>query len=119
MDAPPGLATRVSSLVAQGLRYWEPRRFVYNGVLGLVVVAEFLLAWPGSRAKVSLDLMLGIFLLAVLANIAYCAVYLVDLFVQFSGLETAWRRGRVVVLLVGTALAAALTHFFAKAAFGP
>ena len=36
--------------------------------------------------------------------------YLVDLFVQFSGLHVAWRRGRVVLLIVGTAFAAAIAH---------
>jgi hypothetical protein len=76
-----------------------------------------MLAWPGSREKLSLDLALGIFLLAVLANIAYCAAYLGDLFVQFSGLHEAWRRGRLVLLAVGIMFAATNTHFFAKGLF--
>jgi hypothetical protein len=50
-------------------------------------------------------------MLAVLANVAYCAVYLADLFVQFSGLHVAWRRGRVVLLIIGTAFAATIAHF--------
>jgi hypothetical protein len=72
------------------------------------------MAWPASREKLSFDLLSGLFMLAVLANIAYCAVYAVDLFVQFSGLHVAWRRGRVVLLIVGTALAATLAHFVAQ-----
>jgi hypothetical protein len=51
------------------------------------------------------------FVLGVIANVAYCAVYAIDLFVQFSGLDAAWRVGRVVLLIVGTAFAAAITHF--------
>src|SRR5262245_6636007 len=102
------LRGRFGASIANALRYWEPRRLVYNGVLAVVVVAEFAAAWPGSRAKLSLDLVLGLFLLAVLANIAYCAAYIVDLFVQFSGLDAAWRRGRVALLIVGTAFAAAI-----------
>jgi hypothetical protein len=82
------------------------------------VLAHFFLGWPDSREKLSLDLALGVFLLAVLANIAYCAAYLGDLFVQFSGLHTAWRRGRTVLLAVGTMFAATITHFFAKGIFG-
>jgi hypothetical protein len=31
---------RVSGYVANGLRYWEPRRLIYNLVLGLVVVGH-------------------------------------------------------------------------------
>jgi hypothetical protein len=100
------------------LRYWEPRRLFYNGVLGLVVLTHFFLGWPSSRDQLSFDLVLGLFLLAVLANIAYCAAYVADLFVQFSGLDAAWRWGRIVLLIVGTAFAATITHFFAKGFFG-
>jgi hypothetical protein len=113
-----GFIARLSGYVANGLRYWEPRRLVFNGVLALVVVAHLLLAWPGSREKLSLDLALGIFFLAVLANVCYCAVYVADVFVQFSGLHQAWRTGRMVLLMVGTAFAATITHFFAKSIFG-
>jgi hypothetical protein len=92
---------------------------IYNGVLAVVVTAEFLVAWPMLRDKLSFDLLLGLFILGVLANVAYCAAYFVDLFVQFSGLDAAWRRGRLAVLIVGTAFAATLTHFFAKGLFEP
>jgi hypothetical protein len=109
---------RLSSYAAKGLRYWEVRRPFYNAVLALVLVTQFALGLPGSREKLSFDLCLTIFLLAVLANVAYCAVYVADLFVQFSGLEGAWRRGRVAIWLVGTAFAATITHFFAKGFFG-
>jgi hypothetical protein len=113
-----GLFARFSGYLAKGLRYWEPRRVIYNGVLILVVLAHLFLAWPGSREKLSVDLVLGLFFLAVLANVAYCAAYVPDLFVQFSGLDAAWRRGRVGLLIVGTAFAATITHFFAKGFFG-
>ena len=113
-----GLVGRLSSYAANGLRYWEPRRVLYNGALAVVVLVHFLLAWPSSGDKLSLDLLLGVFLLAVLANIAYCAAYLADLFVQFAGLEGAWRWGRIVLLAVGTLFAASITHFFARTMFG-
>jgi hypothetical protein len=113
-----GFVARFSGYVARGLRYWEPRRLIYNGALSLVVLGHFFLALPTSRAKLSFDLLLGLFFLAVLANIAYCAVYLADLFVQFSGLDAAWRWGRLVLLIVGTAFAATVAHFFAREIFG-
>ena len=84
-----------------------------------VVTGEFLGAWPLSRDKLSVDLLLGLFILGVLANVAYCAAYFVDLFVQFSGLHAEWRRGRLTVLIVGTAFAATLTHFYARGFFEP
>jgi hypothetical protein len=61
---------------------------------------------------------LSLFLLAVLANVLYCAAYLADLFVQFSGLDIAWRKGRAVLLVIGTAFAGTITHFIAKGLFG-
>jgi hypothetical protein len=113
-----GFFARLSRYAANALRYWEPRRLIYNGVLALVVVLHFCLRWPASRAMLSIDMVLGLFLLAVLANIAYCAVYFADLFVQFAGLDAAWRWGRVILLTVGTAFAATITHFFATGVFG-
>ena len=92
--APVGFFARLSTYVANALRYWEPRRLAYNAVLACIVVAQFVVDLPTSRDKLSFDLLLGLFILAVLANVAYCAAYIADLFVQFSGLDAAWRRGR-------------------------
>lgn len=117
-DPVSSLVTRLSGYVADGLRYWEPRRLVYNAVLAIVVAAHFLLAMPGAWEKLTVDLVLGIFVLAVLANVCYGTAYVADVIVQFSGLNHAWRRGRTVLLIVGTSFAAAITHFFAKAIFG-
>lgn len=114
----PGVAARLSGFVAGALKYWEPRRLVCNGVLASVVLVHFLLAWPGSWDKLSLDLALGIFFLAVLANVTYCCAYIPDVVVQFSGLHEQWQVGRTVLLIVGTAFGATITHFFAKGLFG-
>lgn len=111
------LFSRFSSYAANALRYWEPRRLVYNAVLALVVIGHFISAWPVSREKLSFDLVLSLFLLAVLANVAYCAAYVADIFVQFSGLDAAWQRGRPGLLMVGTAFAATITHFVAQGIF--
>ena len=111
-----GFFARLSAYAADALRYWEPRRLIYNLVLACVVVAHIALV-PAARAKISADSLLGLFILAVLANVAYCAAYGVDLFVQFSGLESAWRRGRVALLIVGTAFAATIAHFVLQQSF--
>jgi hypothetical protein len=112
-----GFLARMSGYVASALRYWEPRRAIYNLVLGGVVLVHFVLAWPASRAMLSFDLVLELFLLAVIANVCYCAAYLADIFVQFSGLESAWRRARVGLLVVGTAFAATIVHFLSRGFF--
>jgi hypothetical protein len=65
--------------VTGAIRYWEPRRLAYNAVLALIVLIYFGLNYPTSRSTLSVDLVLSVFLLAVLANVAYCAAYPVDL----------------------------------------
>src|SRR5260370_22721155 len=66
------------------IKFWEPRRVAYNLVLTAVVVIYFVVSYPLSRAIVSVDFCLGLFLLAVIANVAYCAAYIVDIFAQAS-----------------------------------
>jgi hypothetical protein len=84
---------RVSTYAATALRYWELRRVAYNAALAAIVGLHVVLAWPVSRDKLNVDTLLGMFILAVLANVAYCVAYPVDLFVQFSGLDAVWRSG--------------------------
>ena len=109
--------SQLSTYAANALRYWEPRRLTYNGALAAVVLGHFVFGWPASRDKLSVDLVLGFFILAVLANVAYSAVYAVDLFVQFAGLDRPWRVGRSVLLFIGTAFAAVITHFILQGEF--
>lgn len=113
-----GFIGRVTGYVADALRYWEPRRLLYNLVLGLVVLGHVVGGWPATRAGLTVNMLLGLFVLAVLANICYRAVYVVDLFVQFSGLRDAWAKGRVALLLVGTAFGAVIAHFWSSNLLG-
>jgi hypothetical protein len=109
-----GAQIRFSEAASSALRYWEPRRLLYNAVLFAVVVAHFWEGWPASRAFLQRDMLLGFFVLAVLANVAYCAAYAVDLFVQFSGARSAWPRWRWSVLAIGIAFASVLAHFITQ-----
>jgi hypothetical protein len=113
-----GAGELFSELTTDALRYWEVRRIFYNLLLAAIVVAHFAAAWPHSRELVTFDGALGLFLLAVIANVAYSVVYAADVFIQFSGFRasrSAWRR---VLMVVGFAFAAVLTHFVASGAFG-
>jgi len=113
-----GGSPRFGEFASDALRYWEPRRLAYNAVLLAVVVEHFVTAWPESKAFLTRDPLFVFFMLAVLANIAYCASYGVDLFVQFSGSRVSWGRRRWVVFAVGTAFAAVVAHFFTLAILG-
>ena len=115
-DGSSGRST-FGELATDALRYWEPRRLLYNLALAAVVVGHFVAGWPGSRSILTRDGLMGLFALAVIANILYCAAYAVDLFVQFSGLRGTWPRRRWILLATGTAFAAVLTHFICSGLF--
>ena len=76
---------RLAGLTTDALRYWELRRLFYNGWLALIVIGHFVAAWPASRVAITFDHLLGLFVLAVAANIAYSVVYVADIFIQLSG----------------------------------
>lgn len=104
--------------MTDALRYWELRRLFYNGLLALIILAHLAAAWPASRSSVTFDGVLGLFLLGVLANVAFSAIYLADVFVQFSGFRASRVRWRWILLGVGFSFAAVLTRFFASVVFG-
>lgn len=114
-----GFWSRAGAYVASGLRYWEPRRVIYNAVLVVVVLGHIWAAWPASRDKLSVDLVLVCFVLAVIANILYCSAYVADMFLQFSGLDIATRLGRPILLTIGCAFAAIVAHFVLLGTFSP
>lgn len=118
-DASAGAVARVRDVLSDAIRYWELRRLVYNVVLALIVLTYFVINWPQSRAAASFDGVLFLFVLAILANVCYCAAYLGDVFVQVSGLRDVWRRWRWVLFVVGTVFAAIITRWFALGFFAP
>jgi hypothetical protein len=103
--------------VTDAIRYWEPRRIAYNGVLAAIVLTYFGLNYPASRSTLSLNLVLSVFLLAVLANVVYCAAYPVDIFVSASSYREQWRKYRRVIFMIGVLFAAIITRFFALGIF--
>ena len=109
---------QLRELTTDALRYWELRRVFYNALLAVIVLGHFAASWPASRSLITFDGVLGLFLLAVLANVAYSAVYVADVFIQFSGFRASRTRWRWVLLAVGFAFAGVLTHFFASGVFG-
>ena len=115
----PSFGAPLRDAVSDALAYWEPRRILYNAVLVAVVLVYFAINWPYSRGVISLEGGLFAFILAVLANVCYCAAYLGDVFVQVSGFRQSWHRWRWVLFLVGMAFAAVITRWFAIGFFTP
>ncbi len=99
-------------LLADAVRFWEPRRLVYNLVLAAVVVVWVVTTWPHFRPALTLSSLLLLAILALLANLCYCAAYLVDLPFQHSSLSPVWRRRRWALWLLGTLFAVLLANYW-------
>ena len=105
--------------LTDAIKFWERGRLFYNAILTGVVLLHFVAGYPASKSALSIDFALGVFLLAVAANVAYCAAYLVDLFAQASGFRDLWLRSRWILFAIGATLAAIITHFIAGGMFHP
>src|SRR5258708_33932817 len=98
--------------LTNAIRYWEFKRIFYNLVLAAIVIVQFCLQWPASKALLQFESILGLTILALLANLAYCAAYVVDMIAQFSGHKEIWRGYRWVLFITGIVFAALRTYFF-------
>jgi hypothetical protein len=99
------------------IKFWELWRILYNLTLAAVVIIYFAIAYPSSKSILTVDFCLGLFLLAVIANVAYCAAYILDIFAQASGFRDTWRRYRKLLFVIGTLFAAIITRFIAMGMF--
>ena len=104
--------------LTEALRYWEPRRVLFNLVLAIVTGTVYMANFPHSRREFSFDTLQALIALAVLANIAYCAAYPVDVLIQLSAYRATWLRLRWLLLTTGLVFAAILTNFFSGGLFG-
>ena len=107
----------VRDVLTDAIRYWELRRIAYNAILAAVVVVVFALQWPESRSALSADVAQTLFIVAVLANVAYCAAYVADFVAQYSGFRATWQRYRWLLFLVGVVFASIIARFFAAGMF--
>jgi len=98
--------------LTDAIRFWEPRRLVYNLVLAAVAVAWLVGTWPHFRPALTLWSLLRLAILASLANVCYCAAYLVDIPMQLSAFSAAWSRRRWVLWLLGTLLAVLMENYW-------
>jgi hypothetical protein len=103
--------------VTSAIGYWERRRIAFNALLAAIVLVYFGIHYPASKTVISLNFALILFVLAVLANVAYCAAYFVDVFAQSSGYREEWQKRRWILFLVGMLFAGIITRFFVMGMF--
>ena len=88
--------------------FWERGRLLYNAVLASIVLVGFVLAWPRSAEWFRPPALSTLVQSALLANLAYCAAYFVELLVHFSRYHDKWRRWRWVLFIAGVLFASGL-----------
>jgi hypothetical protein len=104
--------------VADALRYWEPRRVLYNAVLIAVAGLWVVLTWPHFHSVQLMGVPPGdthsvlviLVILALLANVCHSAAYLADISLQFT--FGTWRKYRWTLLLAGVLLAMLIENYW-------
>jgi len=91
---------------------------VYNLILGLIVVAYFIAGLPESSENISVDGILGFLLLAIIANVLFCAAYIPDIFAQLSAFRGIWIRFRWILFTIGLIFSAIITRWISITSFG-
>jgi hypothetical protein len=99
-------------LFAASLRFWEPRRLLYNLALAAVVLLWVVASWPHFRPAFTLLSLLQLTVFALLANVCYCAAYLIDIPMQLSPFSAYWQRRRWTLWIVGTFFAILLANYW-------
>jgi uncharacterized MAPEG superfamily protein len=104
--------------VANALRYWESRRLLYNAVLSAVAAGWVIRTWPHFHSVRLMDVPPGdthpvlmiLIILVFLANVCYCAAYLVDIPLQLTFVN--WHKHRWGLLLTGTLFAILVENYW-------
>lgn len=99
-------------VLGDAVRFWEPRRIAYNAALAVAVLAWAASVWARIRAGILLDRLAAVLVLAVLANVCYCAAYLVEIPVRWSGRREIGWTARWLLWGFGTLLALALANYW-------
>lgn len=106
-------SSRLGEVLHEAIRYWEPRRAVYNIALTAIVIVWIARTWPHFRDALTLSSLLKLAVLGLLANVCYSAAYLVDIPLWRWSFASEWRqRGRLSLWTAGTLFAALLTNYW-------
>jgi len=111
-DALPPAGTSPRASFGEAVKYWELRRIPYNLLLAALVGAWVRVTWPVFRPAVVLPHLPELLVLALLANLCYCAAYIVELSLARSPALESWRRRRWALWVAGVLLALLIAHYW-------
>jgi hypothetical protein len=103
---------RQSVSLKDAVRFWERQRVWYNAVLVLIVALWVVFTWPHFRPAMNLVALGKMMVLALLANLCYCAGYAMEGFIQPLLAREFWERARWIVWAAGTLLAVVLSNYW-------
>lgn len=116
MSAPapvsPQAPAEFRGILSDAIGYWERRRILYNLLLTAVVITWIVATWPHFRPAFRWDSFVALMVLAVLANLCYCAAYFADLPMQYSTFREFWRNWRWILWLGGTLFAILFANYW-------
>jgi len=99
-------------IFATAVRFWELRRLACNLVLASFALLWLIATWPHFRPAMTLIPLLQLIVLALIANLFYCAAYAPELFVlnlTQGPVSTRWRN---LLWVLGTVLAVLLENYW-------
>jgi hypothetical protein len=96
----------------EAMHFWERQRLWYNAVLTVIVGLWVVMTWPHFRPAMNLVALGKMLVLALLANVAYCAGYVAEFFMQATASESFLRRARWTVWFAGMLIALVLENYW-------
>ena len=106
------LSAKSRPQLGEAVRFWEPRRLWYNSALLVVVLLWLILTWPHFRPALTLEALGKMLVLALLANVCYCAAYLVEPVIQAVSSDIARKRFRWLVWILGMLFALLIENYW-------
>jgi hypothetical protein len=94
------------------IRFWEPRRLVYNLLLAGFVLAWLVGTWPHFRPVMTLNGTAQLAFFALLANLCYCMAYVAEILVRPFAPGTGGLHWRSALWVLGTVLAILLENYW-------
>ena len=106
------MAEQPTSFFPGAARFWEPKRLWYNATLFVAVMLWLWRTWPHFRPALTFDALGKMLVLALLANICYCAAYLAEVLVPTLASDATRRRVRWALWILGMLFALLLENYW-------
>jgi hypothetical protein len=98
-------APDLTKITTEAIAYWEKKRIAYNVILAVITATAYFTSKSEWVIPINFDSVWGLFFLAVIANVLYCAAYIPDAVLHISDFRERRHRVRPVLFAIGTLFA--------------